>query len=84
MGALTADQLALLVALYGRPRPMRAAPAAALLAIEPAGRAVRVTVERPGGAGHRFDVTQPSDARLESLRPIDRRRIALALGEVAR
>jgi hypothetical protein len=84
MRAPTAEQVAMLARLYASPKPTRAAPAAALLAIEPAGRAVRVTVERPGGAGHRFDVTQPSDARLESLRPIDRRRIALALGEVRR
>lgn len=76
--------VAALAMLYASPRPVRDVPAAALLAIEPEGRAVRVIVEAPAGQRRLLTVEDASDARLSGLRPIDRRRVALMLAEVRR
>lgn len=84
MQASTAEQIALLGALYGRPRPMRAAPAAALLAIRPRGHAVEVEVEAPGRASARIVVEDAHDERLAGLSGADRLRVGAALAEARR
>lgn len=71
-----------LATLYASPRRVRDVPAAALLAIEPDCRAVRVTVEAAGSQRQRYAITDPNDARLDALRPIDRQRVALMLAAV--
>lgn len=72
--------VAQLAMLYGRPRPVRDVPAAALLSLRLIDGRVEVEVESPGGRAERFRVERADDPRLAGLRDVDRRRIALALG----
>lgn len=69
-----------LAMLYGNPRPVRDVPAVALLSLRRIDGIVVVEIEAPGGRSERFRVTDAADPRLEALRPIDRRRVALMLG----
>lgn len=84
MMARTPEQVALLAALYGNPRPVRDAPARALLGLRALDGRAFVEIEAAGGASERFTVDDAADPRLAGLRDVDRQCVALALRQVAR
>jgi hypothetical protein len=68
------EHVAMLARLYGsEARPP------ALLGIEAEGRAVRVTLDAPGGLTETLRIASADDPRLEALREADRCRVLLAL-----
>ena len=76
--------VAALAALYGNPRPVRDAPARALLGLRALDGRAFVEMEAPGGLSERIEVYDAEDPRLAGLRDVDRRRVAAALAQVQR
>jgi hypothetical protein len=72
-------EVAALALLYAPQRRQPEVPCAALLGLDFLDGGVEVTIEAEGGKSELLRVTVADDARLDALRPIDRRRVALAL-----